>query len=1530
MLTQWDANGYSQSDNVLVEARGQGDFNTWVASLQRLGFQITLSEPTDHMVDGYLPVANVVAASMGQTISIVPVSQPITNSIGLASDQAEVSMNAGLARQLFNINDAGITVGVISNGASAASIASAEASGDLPSAHGQMQILNAGSGDEGTAMMQEIYDMLSTPTDPSAVKFAFDAGGGTDASLANAINQLVAAGCQIIVDDMSGLGSESFFQDGLAAQAIDAAAAHGVSYFTSAGNQGSSGYETPFRGVTTTVAGITGLWQNFDSSGGIDPTQLVTINPGTTQFVFQFNDPWYGGTGVTHNVNLYLLNSTGTTVLAQGMDNTILTDVPQQIVTFDNTTGGPMQVLLAVQVLSGGDIGRFKYVGINEGPTPGITIDNHLNETGAIVDGADSGHAGAAGAIDVAASPVTDPTSPESFTGLGPVTRVFDTSGDRLPTVEVLDKPDLTASDGVSTTVPGENPFYGTSASAANAAAVAALLLGYQHNLTPAQIRAALLAGTVDIYTPGYDLTTGAGLLDATGALLSLTNGKLTIQGDHDSAKENDQVILSLDDSNNTLLDVTLNGVFLGSVHLQFVQQIEVDGLGGNNQLTLDFSNGAITTPNGIIFNGGTGNNTLELDGTLSASWNITGANSGTVNGPIAFTAVANLIGSNGNNDFTFGNNGSVSGNITGKGSNNILDYYPVQKPVTANLATGVASLVGGLVNGIQVVLGAASPAPPPPAGVWTALTNPVPAADGGQMGMLLPNGSVLVHGGAGFASNAWYELTPNASGSYINGTWTTLNPMSTDRLYFGSAVLPDGNVFVVGGEYSGPLTTQNFINTDELYDPATNTWTTETVFPQAQYGDDPVEVLPNGTVLAGYLGGPQTYIFDPTANTWTATGTKLYGDQTDEEALVKLPDNSIADYDIWSSLTSAPGPGQGQRYIPATGTWVATGSVPDVLSDNTSGELGPGLLLPDGSVFITGTTGDSAIYYPPTYSVAALQNTWVAGPTLPTDAVFGPLGAANAPGAMLPNGDVLMALGPVNPGGTAGNFNAPTDIYEYDPTTSTFTAVTPLDPNLTGSAPYITTMLDLPTGQVMMFDDSGTPWIYTPAGAPQAAWLPTVSNIVNNGGGTYTLSGTQLNGMSEGANYGDENNMASNYPILQLISQPGGPATAVVSYANTFNWSSTGVQTGATPETVQFTLPAADPPGAYLASVTPNGLASSPFLWIDMGAGGNNITLELDAVTPNTVDVLSAGVLIDQFALNQFSSILATGDPVGPDNLTINDTVGGTLTVPILFEGSTGNNTLTVQSTAPNVNVWNLTGTDSGNVNGNIVYTNVQNLMGGPGVDDFKMYTAGSLTGTLTGGTGQEWLDYSNFASNITVNLAAGTAPNLNSVVNVGNVLGSAGGGDTLIGGALGGALVAHGVNSGGVFTTNTLIAGVGASILIGGMGQDTLIGNTGSDLIINGSTSYDYNIQALAMMETVWQSGASFATRMSNLSSTLVVGATVQLNPAATVIRGFRYFNGTTGTSSTLVGGSSNNWFFTASTQTITNFNGNDVVTL
>src|SRR5262249_16701830 len=83
-------------------------------------------------------------------------------------------------------------------------------------------------------------------------------------------------------------------------------------------------------------------------------------------------------------------------------------------------------------------------------------------------------------------------------------------------------KPDIAAADNVSTSVPGFETFPGTSAAAPHAAAIAALLLSFNPNLTAAEVRTALTSTALDIEGVGNDRDSGAGIVMGRAALNSI------------------------------------------------------------------------------------------------------------------------------------------------------------------------------------------------------------------------------------------------------------------------------------------------------------------------------------------------------------------------------------------------------------------------------------------------------------------------------------------------------------------------------------------------------------------------------------------------------------------------------------------------------------------------------------------------------------------------------------------------------------------------------------------------------------------------------------------------------------------------------------------------------------------------------------------------------------------------------------------------------------------------------------------------
>ena len=133
--------------------------------------------------------------------------------------------------------------------------------------------------------------------------------------------------------------------------------------------------------------------------------------------------------------------------------------------------------------------------------------------------------------------------------------------------------------------------------------------------------------------------------------------------------------------------------------------------------------------------------------------------------------------------------------------------------------------------------------------------------------------------------------------------------------------------------------------------------------------------------------------------------------------------------------------------------------------------------------------------------------------------------------------------------------------------------------------------MLLLPTGQVLFshFSDLN---IYTPAGAPNPAWAPTISSAPSKvlPGQTYQVVGTQFNGLSQGSAYGDDLQAATNYPLVRITNR----TTGHVFYARTHDHSTMGVATGNATVSTFFDVPATVELGSSDLVVVANGIPSA------------------------------------------------------------------------------------------------------------------------------------------------------------------------------------------------------------------------------------------------------------------------------------------------------------------------------------------------
>ncbi|HLY02228.1 MAG TPA: kelch repeat-containing protein [Candidatus Cybelea sp.] len=589
-----------------------------------------------------------------------------------------------------------------------------------------------------------------------------------------------------------------------------------------------------------------------------------------------------------------------------------------------------------------------------------------------------------------------------------------------------------------------------------------------------------------------------------------------------------------------------------------------------------------------------------------------------------AIKAVVPAIDSSDNQPFSPGDSVQVgillTGDDGGNSTGNTLPFTYAAAPNELPVAPAAGSQSADATRAAPD--GAAQGTPAAPNQQWLSFNAP-PGCNADTM-ILLTDGTVLVHDAVqgeddhqkitNGAKN-WWRLTPNAAGSYNNGQWSGPFPMLNARQYFASGVMKDGRVFVVGGEYSDAYP-QDGCALGEIFDPQSNTWSAmNKPSPDFDFiaADAASCILEDGRVIFGAIESQRTAIWDPAADKWIVAGRAFNSKTTDsknaasdEETWTLLLDGSVLTVDI-SDPTNT------QRYDPSQDLWVDAGKTPQSLVVSTINgtnvsEIGPAILMTNGKVFAVGGTGHTAIFDPS----QGVGSAWTRGPDLPSDAE-NPLAPAglytviDGPACLLPGGQIVFAGGKTV--AESGSYwSSPTVFFRFDPST--------FDPNNPGTVPLLpsppldasndcweASLLLLPNGQMLYSSERNVIGIYSPTSAeltPQTSWRPTISAMpsVLGIGNSYGFSGTRLNGLSQANSYGDDRQMATNWPLVRITDQSNN-----VTYLRTFNFSSMGVSPAddTALRSASFAVPqqthsgAQMAPGVYTLVVIANGIASTP-----------------------------------------------------------------------------------------------------------------------------------------------------------------------------------------------------------------------------------------------------------------------------------------------------------------------------------------------
>jgi hypothetical protein len=507
----------STTVNVTLAGRISPDLLQFI---QGNGGTVTASSEKYGRLDAMMPLSAIPVVAGHADVNWIRESLKPRTNVGALTTQGLITHQAnGLA-----VQGAGVKVGVMSDSASPGEVATLQASGDLgPNTtvlSGQDGTNFPGFTDEGCAMMEIVQDIA-----PKAQIFFATAFSGPT-GFANNIAALGAAGCSIVCDDVTYF-EEGAFQDDVIAQAVNSYVNAGGLYFSSAANSGNldSGTSGTWEGDFVNGGNVGAPVTSQDASGkyhAFAPGQNYDVLTVASEFI---SLKWSDRLGGSNNdYDLFILDSTGTTIKASSTDVQNGTQDPVEIVDYNSAAGDRVVVV------------KFS------GNARALRVDTNRGQLSIATARSTFGHNAGTNTVGMAAVywnsqmqgavPFSSAATVETFSSDGPRRFFYNANGSAITPGNFLfntnggfdlQQPVMTAADGADSKTPGFFGFFGTSAATPHAAGIAALVKSAQLNISNSGIRTIMTNTALDIMASGVDRDTGVGITLAKPAVAAAT-----------------------------------------------------------------------------------------------------------------------------------------------------------------------------------------------------------------------------------------------------------------------------------------------------------------------------------------------------------------------------------------------------------------------------------------------------------------------------------------------------------------------------------------------------------------------------------------------------------------------------------------------------------------------------------------------------------------------------------------------------------------------------------------------------------------------------------------------------------------------------------------------------------------------------------------------------------------------------------------------------------------------------------------------